>query len=65
MGFKLGGLEIFRKSTKICYNLLHNVDTVPIIKKLTFSLKRTIEGTYDPCTRASRRNGRPFSQECN
>ena len=40
------------------------IHTVPIMKKLTFSLKRTIDRTGVPCTRASRRNGRPFSQEC-
>ena len=30
-------------------------------KKLTFSLKRTIEGTGFPCTRVVRQNERPFS----
>ena len=47
-GFKLGGLKVVRKSAKICYNLLHNVDiTVRSLDYLEYLRK---EGLVRECS---------------
>ena len=35
---KLGGLEVFKKSAKICYNLLHNVD-ITVRSRIIWSIQ--------------------------